>query len=209
MLQPEVARKWDKLKDSLDFRSDNEFANALIETQKDRLTPFVSFERVFSTPAPVIVSGAPYTRKTTSIKQLIPRIEGPVLVIDCHDEYRTLEVFESGKAIRKIDLGFKELTGAIVQSNKKQRLRYVPSRNLFASQAQITSLFMNLSQSREKMNGWTIIIDEGHRFAKLDLVRSFIAEAWKYGIKAILITSDYQNFSGLGHVLKPKQEVSQ
>ncbi|MBM3898478.1 MAG: hypothetical protein FJ358_08170 [Thaumarchaeota archaeon] len=204
MLQPEVAQKWEALKQSLNFRSDNEFANALLETQKDRLVPFVSHETVFNSPAPTLIIGEPGSRKTTLVKQLIPSIRNSILCIDPHSEYLELEQFNGkGEVVSKVPLGFEILKGSMIDFSRKQRLRFIPSQNPFVSEAETTSLFMSLNESREKMKGWTLIVDECHRFSGNSLFRSFITESRKYSIKSILITADYAKFEGLGYFLRP------
>ncbi|MCS4537355.1 MAG: type IV secretory system conjugative DNA transfer family protein [Thaumarchaeota archaeon] len=184
-------RKVSALVKEMGFRNREQALLALVETQKDKIVPYVSYENIFNSPAPCIITGEPYTGKTTSIKNLIPEIKGSILCIDPHNEYDML----------------KKHSGSSIQFNRLQRIRIIPSQNPFVSEAQITSLFMNLNESRERMKGWTLIIDEAHRFAKVDLVRSFIAEARKFNIKVIIITSDFPKFLGLGYVLKPKPLV--
>jgi len=213
IVNADTNRRLSALVKELKFRNREQALLALIQTQKDKLIPFVNYETVFNSPAPVIIIGEPYTRKTYSIKSLVPKIKGSLLVIDTHSEYQELEIYnEEGKVVNTIPLEITSISNTSINFNNGQRLRFVPNSNPYESKAQIMSLFLNLHSQREQLKGLTIIIDEAHRYSKIDLLRSFIAEARKFNIKVILITSDYQRFSGLGYFLRPappKAEVSQ
>lgn len=169
------------------FQSNEAAFIALLE-RANTVLPYASLEAIYSTDAPTILTGEPGTGKTFTMKSIVPRIKGPLLVIDPHNEYSELKVNDA----RRIDF------------SKPIRARIVPSTDVYRFRGEMEGLFRDLLFEKENMGGWTILIDEAHKLFEdeIPFVKSFIIESRKFKVKVIVVCADLSLVGNIGYVLR-------
>ena len=200
-LDPELAESLREAADKLG-KSMSELIREGLRTQleygDDGRYPVATVDLVMADTVPLILTGRPGIGKTYWVKGLVESLEGPVLVLDLHDEYDGSEF----KKIRMLDVGGIDF--------KKDEGKYRVVAEAFVDPSY---LFMNLLNTRERLKRWVIVIEEGHRFlivtkfgvfvqkALLDL----IAEARKYTRKLIIVSQQGEPFKDLGKIMRVRK----
>ena len=149
-------------------------------------------EEVMKDTVPVILTGIPNAGKTFFLREkLLPSLnsEDPVLVVDVHDEYPNLEKINQGDFYA---LDFKA---------EKRKLRFLPNPDVGVSKSEVAGLIAHLVRNQKLLEHWTIIVEEGHRFEKLKVLKDFLAEARKHTQKVIVVSHQVEPFKGLGRIL--------
>jgi len=149
-------------------------------------------EEVMRDTVPVILTGIPNAGKTYFLREkLLPSVNGedPVLVVDVHSEYPSLEQIDLGKFYA---LDFKA---------EGRKLRFIPNPDVDVSKSEIAGLVSHLVRNQKFLAHWTLVIEEGHRFEKLKVLRDFMAEARKHTRKLIVVSHQVEPFKGLGRIL--------
>jgi len=183
-----------KLKERLNIRSRDAVLSVILTEYLDRRLeeyPEATVENVMETQTPIILTGIPGSGKTSFLREtLIPRINSGVFVLDVHDEYPNLDQIKLGQVF---SLKFRRV-------NKK--LRLVPSANVDVSKSEADGIFRHLIMFQKELKNWTVIIEEGHRFADSPFLKSLIAEARKHMRKIIVVSHQVEPYTGLGRILK-------
>ena len=149
-------------------------------------------EEVMRDTVPVILTGIPNAGKTFFLREkLLPSVNGedPVLVVDVHSEYPNLEQIDLGKFYA---LDFKA---------ERRKLRFIPNSDVDVSKSEIAGLVSHLVRNQKFLAHWTIIVEEGHRFEKLKVLKDFMAESRKHTRKLIVVSHQTEPFKGLGRIL--------
>jgi len=149
-------------------------------------------EEVMRDTVPVILTGVPNAGKTFFLREkLLPSLNGddPVLVVDVHGEYPSLEQIDLGKFYA---LDFKAQT---------RKLRFIPNADVDVSKSEVAGLIAHLVRNQKFLAHWTIVVEEGHHFEKLKLLRDFMAESRKHTRKLIVVSHQVEPFKGLGRIL--------
>jgi len=182
-----------KLKERLNIRSRDAVLSVILSEYLNRTEGFpeATPELVMKDAVPIILTGVPASGKTTFLREeLIPKINSAVFVLDVHNEYPNLDPIQLGEFF---SLKFKRV-------NKK--LRLVPSTNVDVSKSEGDSIFRHLIMFQKELKNWTVIIEEGHRFADSPFLKSLIAEARKHLRKIIVVSHQVEPYLGLGLILK-------
>jgi len=164
--------------------------NLLINSMATNDYPAATPSLVMQNTVPIILTGIPGSGKTTFLRALIVRLEGPAFVFDVHDEYYDLAKINLGEFFA---LDFRE---------ERRRLRLVPSSNVDVSKTEADSIFRHLIMFQKQLSDWLIIVEEGHRFIDSPFLKSLLAEARKHMRKMILVGHQVGPYKGLGIILK-------
>jgi len=164
---------------------------SILLLNRNKEYPEPSVENLMRDSVPVILTGIPGSGKTTFLReQVIPHVNSTVFVLDVQDEYPML---------RKVNLGeFFSLDFATVD----RKLRYVPTSNVDVSKGEADSIFRHLIMFQKDLKEWTIIVEEGHRFAESPFLKSLMAEARKRMRKMVVVSHQVEPYEGLGIIYK-------
>jgi len=181
-----------KLKERLNIRSRDAVLSVLLnEYLTSEEYPEATVENVMENQVPIILTGIPGSGKTTFLRdRLIPTLNSGLFLIDPHNEYPILEKINLGEFF---SLNFK-------RANRKIRL--VPSSNVDVSKSEADSVFRHLIMFQKELADWTVIVEEGHRFAESPFLKSLLAEARKHMRKMIVVSHQVESYLGLGLILK-------
>jgi len=149
-------------------------------------------EEVMKDTVPVILTGIPNAGKTFFLREkLLPSLnsEDPVLAVDVHDEYPGLARINQGDFYA---LDFKA---------ERRKHRFIPNPDVGVSKSEVAGLVAHLVRNQKFLAQWTIIVEEGHRFEKLKVLKDFMAEARKHTRKLIVVSHQTEPFKGLGRIL--------
>lgn len=191
------------LKKELGFRTyDALFNYTVLEITKGGAIPPADYDRVFADNRPVIITGESGSGKTTTVKQMLERWQGSVLVFDV-----TGEKFNEYSDYQKLDLG--EFF-ALKWDKGVHRVRFIPNSNVQISQAEASTVFshLNFIKNSGALNNWVLVVEEGHRFSQDSNLRALLIEARKFTKKLVLITTDWRTYEGIAKVYKPAPRVS-
>jgi hypothetical protein len=164
------------LKLSYNFRSYDALISFLINSIAAIDYPAAIPPLVMKNSVPIILTGIPGSGKTTFLRDMIPSLEGPVFVLDVHDEYPKLAEINLGEFF---SLDFKE---------EERKLRLVPSSNVDVSKSEADSIFRHLIMFQRQLSNWLVVVEEGHRFTDSPFLKSLLAEARKHMRKMILVS---------------------
>ena len=204
---------WDKgqleqLRSSTGLQTATETIRFLLESYESRAEtpiPEASLELVYSDDRPLQVCGPPGTGKSTFIKGLLPRINGPIFVVDVANEY---------SSCKKITTESLSSTAKWTRGRRETRYRFVPSTDLLFSQSQLQTIFRNLNAIKVRshkatkvpsgvLQNWTIVCEESHRLSEEREFKNFLFEARKFCRKIILVCSDPTLYEGIVRLVKP------
>ena len=183
-----------KLKERLNIRSRDAVLSVVLSEYLNRTEEFpeATPELVMKDAVPVILTGIPGSGKTSFLRgTLVPRINSTVFCLDVHNEYPNLEKINLGEFF---SLNFKRVSG--------KKFRLVSSSNVDLSKSEADSIFRHLIMFQKELAHWSIIVEEGHRFADSPFLRSLIAESRKFMRKFIVVSHQIEPYEGLGRILK-------
>jgi len=184
------------------LRTLGQVVDFLVEGRRENILP-ASFDLVFCDDRPVSIAGVSGSGKSLFlISMVIPRVEGPLFVIDVANEYRTL---------KRLGLGdFFQVHWA--KTNLK--LRFVPDKNPDVAKVELQNIFSRLSAVKVEhhddkkfpsgnLSRWVILVEEAHRLSNEPVFQHFVAEARKFTRKLIVVCSDPTLFGNVCRLLKP------
>jgi hypothetical protein len=186
-----------QLKHALGFRTyDALFTHLMLENAGEGSLPFADYETVFVKEGskPVVLTGETGAGKTMCVKGLLSRCgdDDNIFILDVSDEY-------DGK---KVDLG---QFFAVQWTKPGQRLRFVPSKDEEISRIEASNVFRQLIflMHRGVLKGWTLVVEEGHRFSEDKALRTLLEEARKFTKKLIVVSTDWEVYRGICPVVRP------
>ncbi len=188
--------KLQALKKELGFRNLSALFNyTILELTKEGLIPPAEYSVIFEKMGtkPIIVTGESGAGKTTTVRELLSKWNGPAFVLDVTNEYQDL---------RRVDLG--EIF-SLDWARGTRRIRFVSNSNVEASKGEASAIFghLNYLKSAGALRNWTLIIEEGHRFSQDANLRALLIEGRKFARKVILVTTDWRIYEGIARVFKP------
>ncbi len=194
-----------KVESQTGLRSHNETVTYLIENaRRENMALPASLRLIYCDDRPVCVSGPSGTGKSLFLKRILPKITGPIFLVDLADEHTGLKRVGVGE--------FFEIKWA--RADGETRLKFVPSSNMDVSRGELRTIFSHLNMlktdghSSEKfpsgvLSGWTVIIEEAHRLARERAFQNFMAEGRKFTRKIIVVASDPILYGSICTLLKP------
>jgi len=179
------------LKERLGFRSYESLIVHLANTAEEKEYPEPTPAMVMGDTVPVVLTGVPGSGKTFFARKLVESLDnGPVLVLDVHDEYAGLE-----------EIGFGEFF-SLDWTRDRRKLRLIPSPSVDVSKAEADAVFRHLVMFQKQLRDWVLVVEEGHRFMESPFLKAFIAEARKHTRKLIIISVQLGPFEGLGNFFR-------
>jgi len=184
-----------ELKQRLGFKSYESVIIHLANTAEEKEYPEPSPAMVMGDTVPAILTGKPGSGKTFFARKLVENLDdGPVLVLDVHDEYAGLE-----------KIGFGEFF-SLDWAHDRRKLRLVPSPSVDVSKAEADAVFRHLVMFQKELRDWVLIVEEGHRFMESPFLKAFIAEARKHTRKLVVVSVQPGPFEGLGNIFRVTKE---
>ena len=183
-------QKMKTLKQSYNFRSYDALINFLILSHNSNDYPIATPEIVMRDSVPIILSGLPGAGKTTFVRDLISRLDGPLFLFDAHDEYLGLAKINLGEFF---SLDFR---------TEKRKLRLLLSTNIEIGKSEADSIFRHMLMFQKQLSRWIIVVEEGQRYTESLLLKSLLAEARKHMRKMIVVAHQVESYKGLGIILR-------
>jgi hypothetical protein len=194
------------LKRQTNFKSFNSLINYMVEINRNAL-PIASFELIFKDARPIVLVGETGSGKTYFVQHEIMGREIGGSGIDSHlPGFSNCFLIDSAneyEGVERIDFG--DIFSLKWEAAHDRRIRFVPDSNSMLANAQVQNIFLYLNtlKNQGSLKSWTIIVEEGHRYADDRNLHNLLMEARKSTRKLIVVATDPTGFQGTP-TLKPK-----
>lgn len=148
---------------------------------------------ILNNPRPCLITGVSASGKTLTTIAITKDVQN-LFVLDVSGEYQDCQPLNIGGVFA---FDWKNTTG---------RFRFIPQAMSEMSKLEADMIFrwLHLIKADGRLQQWTFVIEEAHRFKDLDPVQAFIIEGRKYCKVVIIVSTDYKPFENTCDLFKPQ-----
>ena len=153
---------------------------------------------VMNDSTPVILAGPTGAGKTFQIRRLLEGYQGNIFALDVSGEYPDLQGVDIGRFF-----SYPWADGG--------RIRVVPTNELSATveaESILQQLVVLMRQEARPLAKWTIIVEEGDRFARNPNLRILLGEGRKFTSKVFVAIQRWNTFKDIAPAYRPAPRLT-